>query len=219
MATPGEPEGLGAALFQISEHAERIGGLDEREARHYQEIGGRLSDLGTRVTGMGGTLTDQAEILAGLEGLDEQVASLTTRLDEVLPEDQADPAFYLPIPAPRWWVLQGEPREQAIRKLRAWVGQVYRPGYGVISASLGRCWESHQHCLFTLDWLSELWSVLYLQSKRSASTLAGQGEWQTRLLPAAAEQMAVETSRCDHDQAQRRPASGARNGTPLRSAS
>src|SRR5258708_27524359 len=117
MATLGEAEGLGAALFEIGEHAERIGGLDEREACHYQEIGGRLSDLGTRVTGMGGTLTDQAEILAGLEGLDEQVASLTTRLDEVLPEDGADPTFYMAIPAPRWWVLEGEPREQAIRKL------------------------------------------------------------------------------------------------------
>jgi hypothetical protein len=49
-----------------------------------------------------------------------------------------------------------------------------------------------------LDWLSELWSVLYLQTKRNARTLAGQGEFQTRLLPAAAEQMHHETTRCHH---------------------
>jgi hypothetical protein len=40
--------------------------------------------------------------------------------------------------------------------------------------------------------------VLYLQPARTTGTLAGQAEWQTRLLTAAAEQMAAETSRCEH---------------------
>ena len=63
-------------------------------------------------------------------------------------------------------------------------------------------------CLYTLDWLSELWSVLYLQPQRTTGTLAGQAEWQTRLVAAAAEQMAQETSRCEH--------AVARNGLPAR---
>jgi hypothetical protein len=33
---------------------------------------------------------------------------------------------------------------------------------------------------------------------RTTGTLAGQAEWQTRLLTAAAEQMAAETARCEH---------------------
>jgi hypothetical protein len=37
-----------------------------------------------------------------------------------------------------------------------------------------------------------------LQPRRTASTLAGQAEWQTRLLTAAAGQMAAETARCEH---------------------
>ena len=53
-------------------------------------------------------------------------------------------------------------------------------------------------CLFTLDWLSELWSVLYLDPDRNAAALAAQAEWQTRLLPAAAEQMTLEASSCPH---------------------
>jgi hypothetical protein len=210
----GDAEGLSAALYQLTEHAERIGGLDDREARHYREIGGRLSDLGTRVAGIGGTQADQAEILAGLQGLDEAVATLTERLDRVLPPDEDDAApFYKPVPTPRWWILEGQERDAAITRLRAWVQQVYRPGYGHISASLGRCWERHPLCLFTLDWLSELWSVLYLPATRSGGGLAGQAEWQTPRHPAAAEEMAIETSRCDHPKAgPPRPV----NGSPAR---
>jgi hypothetical protein len=40
--------------------------------------------------------------------------------------------------------------------------------------------------------------VLYLQPTRTTGTLAGQAEWQTRLLTAVAEQMAAETARCEH---------------------
>ena len=44
----------------------------------------------------------------------------------------------------------------------------------------------------------ELWSVLYLPPERTAPVLASQAEWQTRLLPALAEQMHLETTRCQH---------------------
>jgi hypothetical protein len=50
--------------------------------------------------------------------------------------------------------------------------------------------------------------VLYLQPRRTTGTLAGQAEWQTRLLTAAAEQLTRETSRCQH--------ATARNGGPVR---
>jgi hypothetical protein len=91
------------------------------------------------------------------------------------------------------------------------VEQVYRPGYGHLAASLGDCWEQHPLCLYILDWLSELWSVLYLAPARTAGTLAGQAEWHTRLLAAAAEQLARETRRCAHSTARHRPAAtGAR---------
>jgi hypothetical protein len=75
------------------------------------------------------------------------------------------------------------------------------------SGGLGGCWAQHPLCLYTLDWLHELWSVLYLTRRRTPATLAGQAEFQTRLLPAAAAQMAAETSGCGH-----RPRPG-RSGT------
>jgi hypothetical protein len=75
---------------------------------------------------------------------------------------------------------------------------VYRPSYGQLAAILPGCWEEHPFCLYTLDWLSELWSVLYLGADRSDRILAAQAEWQTRLLPGAAEQMAAEAAGCQH---------------------
>lgn len=199
-----EPEGLAAALLQLAAHAEKLSALDHREAGHAAEIGDRIAALTTLANGMKATLADQAEILAGLTGLDVQVAGLAARLDEIAPGDDEDLAVYQPTVSPRFWKLDGEARQDAIAKLRAWVDQVYLPGYGHLSASLGGCWEQHPLCLYTLDWLSELWSVLYLQPRRTTGTLAGQAEWQTRLLTAAAEQMTRETSRCEHAAASQR---------------
>jgi hypothetical protein len=203
-----EPEGLAAALLQLSAHAEKLSALDHREAAHAAEISDRIAALTTLANAMKHTLEGQAEILAGLTGLDVQVANLAARLEEIAPGDDGGLAVYQPSAAPRFWKLDGQDRQDAITKLRAWVEQVYRPGYGHLSATLGGCWEQHPLCLYALDWLSELWSALYLHPRRTTGTLAGQAEWQTRLLTAAAEQMTRETSRCEH--------AAARNGSPAR---
>ena len=144
---------------------------------------------------------DPEALAAALVQLSEhagRIADLETRLDDLGPVDGGGPAGYQPQPAPRLWSTDEPDRDAAIPRLRAWVEQVYRPGYGHLAAALASCWHQHQLCLYTLDWLSELWSVLYLQPSRTAGTLAGQAEWQTRLLAAAADQMARETRRCAH---------------------
>jgi hypothetical protein len=216
---------LGAALIQISSHAERISGLDVREAGHYQEIADRLRDLGaevgsltTQIDGVGGTLAQQAAILTSLDGLDRQVAALAERIAELVDEEGGEQkeARYQPVPSPRWWKLAGPEREAGLDRLRAWVEQIYRPSYGQLAAVLPTCWEQHPLCLYMLDWLSELWSVLYLSPNRTAGILATQAEWQTRLLPAAVDQMAHEASSCPHSPSGRQTpaiAAALRNGT------
>lgn len=199
---------LSAALLQLMAQAERMAAFDVREAAHYRETAGRLAELAShagqisaRLDDATGTLGRQSVILDTLDGLDEQVAAITTRLTELAPGsapgDEGGKA-YQAIPAPRWWQLAGEERDQAIARLRAWVEQIYAPGYGYLAASLPACWDQHPLCLYLLDWLSELWSVLYLIPDRSTSALAGQAEWQTRYLPAAADQILAETTSCDH---------------------
>ena len=103
-----------------------------------------------------------------------------------------------------------EARAEAVARVRAWVEQVYRPGYGQLAATLGPCWEQHPLCLYGLDVLSELWSVLYLQASRSPAMLSAQAEYQARIVPAIAEQLMAETARCGHATT-RRPANGARS--------
>ena len=212
MSTPGHETGdaLTAALLQITQHAERLAALDEREAAHHQEIAARLTELGRQladtteaVAGIQATAAWQATILGSLGGLDQQVAALAARLTDLSSArdsgDKEDGA-HRPTPSPRWWKLTGDEREQALARLRAWVDQIYRPGFGHLAAALGHCWDQHPLCLYGLDWLMELWSILYLATDRTAGAVASQAEWQTRLLPALAEQMYLETTRCRHAQ-------------------
>jgi hypothetical protein len=199
-------DGLAAALIQISTHAERISVLDAREAAHYENLADRLRDIASQLTAVteqtgeiGASLARHHAILTSLDGLDAQVASLATHLTDLADsEDESDTGRYQPVPPPRWWQLTGPERETALDRLRAWVEQVYRPGYGQLAAALPPCWEHHPACLYALDWLSELWSLLYLSVQRDGRTLAAQAEWHTRLLPAAAEHMTTEAAGCRH---------------------
>jgi hypothetical protein len=204
-------DALTAVLLQITQHAERLAALDEREAAHYQEIAARLTELAQHLTGTTDAVTGmqaqadrQAAILGSLDGLDQQVAAIAAKLSDLVPaRTQAEVGAadaYQPTPTAKWWRLTCDELDQALARLRAWVEQIYRPGFGHLAAALGPCWDQHPLCLYGLDWLMELWSILYLATDRTAGTVASQAEWQTRLLPALAEQLYLETTRCQHAQ-------------------
>jgi hypothetical protein len=150
-------------------------------------------------------------VLDQLAAHDEKISQLGTRQAAILTELTArldalahvaagrgpETAAPLPAPARRWWKLAGDERDHAIGGLRAWVDDIYRPGYGQLAALLGPCWDQHSLCLYGIDILSELWSVLYLTT-RTPAILSAQAEYQARILPALAEQMTAETRRCPH---------------------
>jgi hypothetical protein len=87
---------------------------------------------------------------------------------------------------------------QPVARLAAWVERVYQPGYGHLAATLGPCWAAHDLCLYGLDIAAELWSVLYLQPRRTPGLLTAQAEYQARILPALAGQLRLETAHCGH---------------------
>lgn len=200
----GDP--IPAVLHQLAGQREQITRLDAREADHHAALSARLTEIAGLVTALGGAVKDHAAAMAQLEKLDRHVGDLTARMARSGPEDE-NPDAHRPGMPPRWWKLTADQRQEPISRLRAWVDQVYRPGYGQLAASLGPCWEAHDLCLYGLDILSDLWSVLYLQPSRTAGMLSAQAEYQARILPALAEQMMTETSRCGHAQA-RRPVNG-----------
>jgi len=183
-----------AALAQLAAHHERLTELDDRETGHFTVLSERLAELTDLVTGIGRTLERDGAVLARFEALDRQVTDLAAQL--VPPADGPD--GYHPGPAPAWWKLTAAERGEPITQLRAWVEQVYRPGYGHLAAALGPCWPSHDLCLYGLDILSQLWSALYLQPERTTRLVSAQAEYQARLLPALAEQLRAETHRCAH---------------------
>ena len=187
------PDPLTAVLNQLAEHTDQIIRLDAREAEHVTALPERLTELTDLITGIGQTLQGDMPALTRLEALDRQVTDLAAQLTGA----DAHPDHHHPEPAPPWWKLPADQRQEPVTRLRAWVEQVYRPGYGHLAATLGPCWPSHDLCLYGLDILSGLWSVLYLQP-RTSRLLSGQAEYQARILPALAAQLMTETSSCGH---------------------
>jgi hypothetical protein len=188
----------------LSERLERV---DNREADHFRELSKRLGDLGTTLSGVQGTLTGQSKILRDLAGIDEKVNEIEQAVKALQPKKHKQTDDYQPRPTIRWWQLRGDPesaddRAAFIARLRYWAEElVFIPGYGYLAAMLPPCWVRHEFCLYTLDWLCESWSVLYITEKRTKSTLAAQAEFQTRILPTACDQLRREGETCEHETA------------------
>jgi hypothetical protein len=172
-----------AIVDQLAAHTEQLTRLDTREADHHAAASSQLAEL-----------TGQAATIAQV--VREHAAALG-HLTAPSPADRETDGYH-PDQAPAWWKLTADDRQDQLTRLRAWVEQVYRPGYGHLAAGLGPCWPSHDLCLYGLDILSELWSVLYLQPARSPALVSAQAEYQARILPALAGQLRAETNTCGH---------------------
>jgi hypothetical protein len=170
-------------LDRLAAYREQVTQLDTRETKHHTAVSGQLAELTDLAATISRTLQDHAAALAQLTAASQA---------------GADSDSYCPAPAPAWWKLAADGRQEPVARLRAWVEQVYQPGYGHLAAALGPCWDQHDLCLYALDILAELWSVLYLQSARSPGLVSAQAEYQTRILPALADQLRIETNRCGH---------------------
>jgi uncharacterized protein YdcH (DUF465 family) len=205
---PDDP--LTAILDQLAAHREQISGLDAREARHFASLAEQLTQLNAMITAVGQVLHDDTADLARIEALEQAVTDLAASLAG--PEGDADAAERHPQPGPAWWKLSGPERQEAVARLRSWVKEVYRPGYGHLAVTLAPCWPAHDLCLYGLDILSGLWSALYLEpGARSAAVLSAQAEYQARIVPAIAAQLTAETTGCGHEQPRRPPAGYARS--------
>ena len=176
-------DSISAIVDQLAAHAEQLARLDTRHAEHHAAVSARLAELTGQTAALGHAVQEHAAALARLTATSQ---------------NGPDSDGHQPEPAPPWWKLAAAQRHEPVARLRAWVEQVYRPGYGHLAATLGPCWPSHDLCLYVLDLASELWSVLYLQPARDPALLSAQAEYQARILPALADQLRIETRTCGH---------------------
>ena len=188
MAEPESP--MASVLLKLGQLAEDVRNIDGREADHFVALRARLREITEQLASVTTVAEGLAALTVVMEGLEARVGEL---------EDPGSLAGgYGSPPQPRWWAMGPEDRAEALDRLRDWVEGVYRPGTGKHAGQLPPCWEEHPLCVYVLDWLSELWSVLYLQPRRPAPLLSGQADWWTRLLPAATDLMADEARGCEH---------------------
>lgn len=196
-----------AALIALQEQAVRIGALDQREGDHWRQVLERFGAITERLGGIDGTLADVGAVLGTVAEVARDLEELRD-LIEGRPEGEGE--RYMPTPPPRLHEMDEGELTALVRRLKGWVSTVYVPGYGHLAAALEPCWPSHALCVHALDWLSELWSVLYMQPDRSAPVLSGMAEFQTRILPAIVAQMTAEQRECsaasEHVTRTRRPA-------------
>ena len=166
---------LAAALAQLADLQGQVGDLADARARDAARLRAMTSALRRR--------SRQADTAGPRKAIRQQR------------RHQHGDEGYQPIPAPRWWRLQGRERAGAVARLRAWVETVFRPGYGHLAGRVGPCWEQHDLCLYQLAWVSEMHTAIFLAPGR---VLASEADWHVRFMPGAVALMAEETGRCDH---------------------
>jgi len=178
---------LDAVVLQVAELGGKVAGVERG-----------LADIRKAIIQIRAATASEHEILRNLDGLDLKVAELDIRVRKLAARPGASTDDYQPVPTVRWWQIDAADREEAITRLRYWVAKIFVPGYGYLARMLPACWPQHEFCLYTVSWLSEIWSVVYLAEEPNAGTLAAMAELQTRLLPAAIDQIAREARDCGH---------------------
>jgi hypothetical protein len=200
-----DQDAAAAIVAQIADQREKIGRLDARQQINFDTLSERLTAAERLVRD---TARDSAPLAARVHAVEELAATLAGKLAEVIPQDGPARA-YKPTPTPQVWRLDEHSRERLVRKLSAWVRDIYKPLYGHLASRLPACWPEHDLCLVLLDVMSEL-QLYYTLNKRTPGILAAQGEYCARLLPALADLVAAETRNCP---AGHKPA--AVNGVPV----
>jgi hypothetical protein len=173
---------LGQALVQLAALRDALAHLDAREEGHWDAT---------------------SPVLQSVMALDDALAELRRDVDVLMPPQGG--RGYKPVPTRQWWRPMNDPeRADAVRELAGWVDEVFTPYYGHLARRVGKCWPEHAFCCVVLDWLAELWQVLFLHPTRTAGLLQSQAEFSTRILPAAVDQLAAETTgSCEHTRGSR----------------
>jgi hypothetical protein len=171
-----------------------LAAVDQRETEHYVLVTGGMTDIRRALNSI---RTESHMNSEQTELLRQQLADQDARIRIMAGHHHDENGeVYTPVSNIEWHKLTEEALAVEVARLQGWVSKILRPGYGLMAIRLLECWPKHLFCCRQLDWLSELYSYLYLNEKRSGAVLVGQAEFTTRHLPNAINQMAEETKDC-----------------------
>jgi hypothetical protein len=203
------PDPLTDAVLKLAGLAAQVERVEQSARQRFGELATACAEALAQVTAVrqeAGILGDRADgIERKLAELGALLSQMSSRITEM--NDSAGPgggknagnsdseAPYEVNQAPPWWQPENERTVATTSRLRDWVDEVYRPGFGHLGKMLGDCWDRHPLCVAYLDTLHEAWCLLYIPT-RDPKMVFAQLDWLTRPLLQAAEVMAAETRPC-----------------------
>jgi hypothetical protein len=160
-----------------------------------------------------------AALAIEVNGLRHDVASLTTRADEIARTQQKHAAAVEGIPELRrqverilalltdddqaesagwfWLTMDAQARDDKLGELSDWVDAVLRAQYpSYLAEQIRPCWPNHPEALWELTWLYQLWCRAYL-TKRPAPKDAA--DWHDRWAPGVLRRLGQVMNRCERD--------------------
>lgn len=203
------PDPLMDAVLKLAKLADQVERVEQSAQQRFQELATACAEALEQVTAVrqeAGTLGDRADgietRLAELGALLSRVSSRITEINDSATASSGkgqggadSEASYDVNQAPPWWQPEHDRTIETTDRLRDWVNEVYRPGFGHLGKTLGECWDRHPLCVAYLDTLHEAWCLLYIPP-RDPKMVFAQLDWLTRPLLQAAEVMAAETRSC-----------------------
>lgn len=210
MAANGQqPDQLMEAVLKLTGLASQVERVEQSTRQRFDELAAACAEALAQVT----AARQEAGNLAGrADGIERKLAELGALLSQMSSRitEMNDPggpgggqkkgnsdgeASYEVNQAPPWWQQDNEQTIATAERLRDWVNEVYRPGFGHLGKMLGDCWDRHPLCIAYLDTLHEAWCLLYIPTRDTKMVFA-QLDWLTRPLLQSAEVMATETRPC-----------------------
>lgn len=206
MAPGGQaPDALMAAMLKLTDLAAQVERVEQTARQRSEELAAACAQalaqaaavrqeagtLGGRTDGIERKLAELGALLSRMSSRTAQANG--ARRGGAAGEEEEEP--YTVNQAPPWWEPGHDRTAGTTARLRDWVEEIYRPGFGYLAAMLGECWDRHPLCVAYLDTLHEAWCLLYI-APRDPKMVFAQLDWLTRPLPQAAEIMAAETRPC-----------------------
>jgi hypothetical protein len=135
----------------------------------------------TRLAGLEQKYRDQAEVIAGLGGLSDQIETLDKLVSDLVVKAKREKPGRMPRPTPKWHKLTAEELDAERHKLRGYEQEIF-PMLGHL-VHVRDCWPYHPLACIVIEILGELYQCLFMTKRRPPALLNAQADFFIRVAP------------------------------------